>query len=217
MSDLVSRINSVVADDLVDRHSFYQLHHFLIGGEPTFQASLWQCLRELRSRKDVLISLRMEEADAEDRIVILKARAQAAAERAAECPSEETRRREVLNAKARMAARKVEAAELSANGLARRRQSVSEEAAFLLDMFERMGGRAALKNWDDKDVQREYWDAKVCDEIRRRLLAGQPLDSGVVGTIEMMHRGAAAQAFLNEAGQPGRELLTDSPTEKDVG
>jgi prephenate dehydrogenase len=37
---------------LTGRHSYFQLKYFIVGKEPTPQAKIWQCLREMKARRD---------------------------------------------------------------------------------------------------------------------------------------------------------------------
>ena len=54
--------------DIVNRHSFFQMKHFIINKEPTHQSRLWQCLRELKVRKEAIDSIKMELEDADDNL-----------------------------------------------------------------------------------------------------------------------------------------------------
>ena len=42
------------------KHTDFQIEHFMIGKECTTNARLWQCVREINSRNDILESLNME-------------------------------------------------------------------------------------------------------------------------------------------------------------
>lgn len=35
------------------RHSYFQMQHFVLGNEPTIQGKLWQCLLELKTKKEL--------------------------------------------------------------------------------------------------------------------------------------------------------------------
>ena len=57
--------------DLKERHSFFQLNHFIIGKEPTVQAKLWQCIREITARIENIESYKEELLTAEENYEIL--------------------------------------------------------------------------------------------------------------------------------------------------
>jgi len=50
--DIVTEMNKVLENDIVNRMSFFQLQHFIVNKEPTLQSKMWQCIREIRTRKD---------------------------------------------------------------------------------------------------------------------------------------------------------------------
>lgn len=232
MKETIQLLEEAVGSGVADRHSYYQLKYFLVDGEPTKQARLWQSVREMKSRLDTIRSIYLEMADARDRLAIHEAKAELAAEKAVRRGKDDPKSPEarILAAKARIADRRVTACEKRIGDLSRRLRNVTEEARFLLEMFNRLGGRAAMKDWDEPEVQKEYWDAKVGDEIRRRLVAGQNLDAGLIGTVESLHKDAKVRGVINAyarallgSPQEGKALpdtpprLLDAPAEQQVG
>lgn len=232
MKETIQLLEEAVKGGVSDRHSYYQLKYFLVDGEPTHQARLWQCMREMKSRLDTVKSIFLEMEDAKDRLAIHDARAELAAEKAELRGRDDPKAPEarILFAKARIAERRAIACERRLADLGKRLRNVSEEARFLLEMLNRLGGKDAMKDWDDPEVQKEYWDAKVGDEIRRRLVAGQGLDASLVGTVERLHKDAKVRGVINAYAramlappQEGKALpdrgfrLLDAPAEQKVG
>lgn len=226
MKETLKLLNEALKNDMADRHSYYQLKYFLVDSEPTHQARLWQCLREMRSRRDTINSICLELEDARDRIAINQAKAEIAAEKAERACNGDKKSPEarIAAAKARMAERRSLAAEKRAGDLSKRLRNVLEEARFLVETFKQMGGTDALKDWDDPQVQKEYWDAKLGDEVRRRIVAGQGMDSTLIGTVEHLHKDAKVRGVLNAYAQsmlglsaPGQApLLLDAHAEEEV-
>jgi len=63
---VIKEMGELLRHEVVERHSFYQLNQFLLGGEPTVQAKMWQALRELKTRQQSLNSLKLEIEDLKD-------------------------------------------------------------------------------------------------------------------------------------------------------
>ena len=63
MPEIKEKISELLKNEVVSRHSYFQLKYFLIGKEPTNQAKMWQCLRELKARQEILnsVDLQLEE------------------------------------------------------------------------------------------------------------------------------------------------------------
>ena len=47
------KIENIIKNEIVDRHSYFQLKNFLVGKEPTLQSNLWRCVREIKIRKEL--------------------------------------------------------------------------------------------------------------------------------------------------------------------
>ena len=60
MSELMTAMDDLLKNEVVQRHSYFQLKYFLIGKEPTNQAKMWQCLRELKTRRQSLKAISLE-------------------------------------------------------------------------------------------------------------------------------------------------------------
>ena len=57
--ELIAQLDEVLKNEPVNRHSYVQLKYFLIGKEPTIQAKMWQCIKELKTRRDSLNALEL--------------------------------------------------------------------------------------------------------------------------------------------------------------
>jgi len=66
-TEIMERINKILENELSERHSYFQLKYFVIGKEPTLQGKMWQCIRELRSRKDSLDSTEIQNHELNDK------------------------------------------------------------------------------------------------------------------------------------------------------
>ena len=69
--EFTEKLEKMVEQAPENRHSYFQLKYFVIGKEPTLQAQMWQCLRELQARKETIDSLALEIEDTKDQIELL--------------------------------------------------------------------------------------------------------------------------------------------------
>jgi len=166
--DLFKNIeNLLLKETQPRRHSFFQLEYFVVGKEPTTQAKLHRCLEELSSKNKDRTSLSLEIEETNDKIKILEEKI------------------------------KIEANEFQINHLARNKVALEEqllklkqnliyleeEMEFLFNIYNKLVQKEPLKPWDDYEVQKEYWNAKLSQDIKIRLLLGQPIGSDLVSTI----------------------------------
>src|ERR1039458_7619720 len=64
----MTQIDEILENEIVNRSSFFQLQHFTIGSLPTIQAKMWQCLRELKRKKEAINHLQLEIEEMKDNI-----------------------------------------------------------------------------------------------------------------------------------------------------
>lgn len=173
-TQLETRINTIINDQLVDRHSFFQLQYFVIGKEPTLQAKLWRCLQEIHSRQEQLAAISLEIEETEDRILIYK---------------EEVENLSVNNSdfrtkiKCRQFQRRLQSSENTLVSLRRKLSMIQDEKNFFIQAFEVLENKEPLKPYDDLGSQKEYWNEKLHKEMQLKILLNQPLSTELVGTI----------------------------------
>ena len=221
MADVFTDMDKILKNEVVERHTFYQLKFFVLGSEPTVQAKLQCCLRELKARRLTLESISREVEDLRDHNALLgfeieRVEGEIATDdkgidlldRAAIDRFEQERDIELRGIRRRTQANQRQILELQ-----KKFQYTSEECQFFITAFNQLNGEQELRSWDDLDVQKEYWNAKLDREFRTRLLLGQPLDSELVKAIERLHDDAPAkqavlqlvqrqEAFNREHGLP---------------
>jgi len=159
------RINDVINDMLVERHSYFQLKHFLIEKEPTIQSKLWRCIRELKARKDSIYSINLEIEEIEDCIEEIGNPTDNA------FISDRRKKRKLLSLQKRK------------EDLIFKLKNLTEECDFIAKMFEELEKIEKIKPFDEKDEQIKYWDAKLLEEFNLKVLLGQPLDTELIKTI----------------------------------
>jgi hypothetical protein len=191
IDNFFEKIDQVLTKAPENRHSFYQLKYFVLGKEPTTQAQLWQCLRELQVRKETIDTIKLQIEDSKDEIELLKI------DQDKFCVDEDmvyqnqklnelARRERAI--KVRRLKRKEESLLSSINKLEKKLQFEIQEAKFFLQAFEALEKVEKLKDYDDYDAQKELWEAKVEEEINLRILTRQPLPTDLLKTALSLHK-----------------------------
>lgn len=154
MNSLLDRIKEITASVTEDRHSYFQLKYFVIGKEPTVQAKIRACVRELADRQASIIALEAELTDVMKKITSF----------GEECETSRAMSHHLSSLRSKL-------------------RGKEQEALFLIEMYEHLITIEEPKDWDDFEVQKEYWSAKLNMELNARLVMGSPLDAELVKTI----------------------------------
>lgn len=173
--NLLSQIEDVLQHEIAQRHSYFQLKYFVIGKEPTNQAKMWACLRELKSRHDSLKAIDLEIEEAKDGAELLDI-----AITKAEKQKEESRECEI---RVRQLQRKKSAAAEGLVRLGEKKKWLLEESNFFVSTFKNLEKIEPLKPYDDVDSQKQFWGEKLSQKLNLKMLSSNQLDMELVETI----------------------------------
>lgn len=176
-------IEDLNLDNMVNRHSFFQLKYFLLGKEPTHQAKLWQCLRELDSRRDSWEALLLEIDDVNDNIKLLDLNIQKL-ESKSNFKSDYVKT--VHEIKLSKLKRRKIYSEKNLNKLIIKKKNLLEEIDFFLKSYKNLEQVEQLKPFDDLDSQKEYWGQKLLQKLNLRKVMGVAPDLDVLDTILLL-------------------------------
>lgn len=181
MSNLIQKIDEIVKNDVVSRHSYFQLKYFLIGKEPTNQSKMWQCLRELKMRKDNFKSLLLQIDEEKDKlelqeINLLKLK------NIKETEQDELSKKEII-IKERQISRVILKIKDDLIDLDEKKKFLEEECEFFLQTFKNIEKIEPLKHFDDLDSQKEYWGTKLLEKINLKILLENNIDTELVETV----------------------------------
>lgn len=200
--DLVTELNGILqkADkylefDVVNRHSFFQLNHFIVNKEPTTQSKMWQCLRELSNRRDTIEDIQLEIEETRDNIELLKIEVRREKRKeftestfgvslSGDDASLYEQERDI---KVRQIERRKNSLDRSLNKLEKRLQEVAEESKYFLKALDTLQKIEPLKPFDDPQCQREYWNQRLAEELNLRLALKQPIDLELAKAIIAIH------------------------------
>jgi hypothetical protein len=167
--------------DLKDRHSFFQLNNFIIGKEPTLQAKLWQCAREINARVESYDSLKEEIENTFENFEILEIKifkGKKITEKQS-CPY----KKRILEIKIKKLERNFSKKDSIIKKLNKKLSMVEEELNFFIRTFSEIEKVEKIKKFDDVHVQNEYWSAKLGADLNLRFLLNLPTDLELCKTI----------------------------------
>lgn len=188
--NLLAEMDDVLKNEVAQRHSYFQLKYFLIGKEPTNQAKMWQCLRELKSRRESLEALDLETEETKDKIELLDISLEKLNLKEI-IPIEQNEKslnlvvlqQRELDVEARRLERQKRNMEKSLLELQERRKWIEQEAKFFLESFKFLSKIEPLRNFDDVDAQKEYWTARLSQKLNLKMLTQNQLDTELIETI----------------------------------
>jgi hypothetical protein len=184
VSGLINQIEELFPKDLevVNRHSFFQLQHFLIGKEPTNQSKMWQCLKELQSRKDNLESIEIQIDEHKDDIDLENLKILEIEEKEnSENLSEINKKRTIITKK--KIKRKISSINRAVVELLNKKKNIEEECDFFIKTFNVINSSEPLKHFDDLESQKAYWGTKLLEKINLKLILNSNIDTELVETI----------------------------------
>lgn len=173
MKSLIEKIQDTIPT-LPERHSFFQLKHFVIGKEPTVQSQIQACIRELSTRKDDLEALQLEIADEHDNKRLLELHLEK------RLAAKQSEKNQIMQRKLK---RQISSKEKRIGKLRNRLQSIEQETLFLIEVFEALQKKEPLKEWDEMSVQLEYWNKNLTNEFHTRLILTNSMDNELIRTI----------------------------------
>ena len=179
--NLMDEMSVILEQDVAQRHSYFQLKYFLIGKEPTNQAKMWQCLRELKSRKETLKSILLEREDLKDKLELLDINAKRKMiEMEKNNPSDLSFRE--MEITLRQIGRQIQSLRESLLQLDDRQKWIEEESMFFLETFKNLQKIEPLRNFDDLESQKQYWNEKLSQKVNLKMLTQNHIDSELIET-----------------------------------
>lgn len=166
-------IKNILQNEVVERHSYFQLKHFLIGKEPTIQSKLWRCIREIKIRQDSVDAINLEIEDVKDDIKLIEI----------DLKRHESDPEEEQIIRSRKNKRKKQSFEKRLYDLNQKLKNIIEECDFLANSFSELEEIEKLKSFDDTEEQSKYWEAKLTEELNAKLISGTPPDAELIKTI----------------------------------
>lgn len=175
----------ILEKGIPQRHSFFQLRYFVIGKEPTNQSKMWQCLREIKARKETLEAIILESEEQKDTLESLKIE-----KRVLEMTDIKEERKELKdllekekNIKINKKNRKIKALISDLAELLHKKKYIEEELDFFIEMFKSIENLEPLLPFDDVSAQKQYWTERLTQKLNLKVLSGVNIDNELMETI----------------------------------
>lgn len=217
-TDLMNDLEKTLKDvEIAQRHSYFQLKYFIIGKEPTHQARMWACLRELKARKDSLKAVNLQIEDSKDQLELLLLDL-------SEHTTKESENKQRHDIKTRQIKRNISASNDSIAQLEEKKMWILQETNFFLESYKNLEKVEALKHFDDIESQKQYWGQKLANKVQLKMLLQQPLDLETVEVVlslpdqieckkQMIQRLNNVQKQLSQMKEEYRKQLEENKKE----
>ena len=184
MENLLSEMQSILGNEIAERHSYFQMKYFIVNKEPTTQAKMWQCLREIKARYESLEAIDMEIEDSKDNLELIDLDINKLnrifEKKSKDFNVEKLRRFEIHLKKIN---RKRFIADKNLQILQKKKKYIEEESEFFVVLFKGLEQVEPLKNYDDINVQKEYWGEKLLQKINLKMLMQSHVDTELIETV----------------------------------
>lgn len=181
--NIIEDMAKILKNKVIDRHSYFQMKYFIIHKEPTTQAKLWQCLREIKTRFETLEAAALEIEEGKDNLELINIKIDKLSKKIEKYEqNEETTKRE-LEIDLRKLGRKKIAAFRNMQKLQDKKKSLEEEARFFVETFNGLVQNEPLKPFDDFDSQCEYWGERLQSKLNLKMITQGTIDADLIETI----------------------------------
>ena len=195
---------------ILPKHTDFQIEHFMIGKECTTNAKIWQCVREINSRNDILESLNLEIDQTKDNLELAKIKLESIKLKKT---FNKNKDQEILNKrKKEIIVRKQERVIFSTESnllkLQERKKSVLLECKKLIEIFHLYNPNNDVIDIDSKESQIEYWNRKLLEEVNLNTMLGMPVGIEVVRSIlALPDESQVKKQLVNAMVNNGKKLI----------
>ena len=170
-NELMVEMKEILKNEIAERHSYFQMKYFIINKEPTIQSKMWQCLREIKTRHESLESIMLEIDEGKDTLRKRIGKEDSKSElREMEIGIRKMKRKKVLSEK-------------NLEVLTKKMSHLEEEANFFVITFESLNKIEPLRNYDDIDSQKQYWNEKLLQKVNLKMLLHSTVDTEIIETV----------------------------------
>jgi len=172
-------ISLISKNEVSNRHTFFQLKHFVLGKEVTTQSKMQKCLKETEARIESInnMILSMDETNDDIKLIELKILSL----------QKKKPKNDINKQYKQIQIRKLERKKaLLFNSLQNTRKKLKEteeEVAFFVNAFKQLEKIEPLKRYDDPESNQNFWNENFGQELQLRLLLQKPLDLELVKCI----------------------------------
>lgn len=185
-------LNLVEKYNLPNRHTFYQLKHFVIGKELTTQSKLQKCLKEIDARKESLREMILGIEEAKDDVKLIDLKIKSIEKKKAKSELNKEFKKINLNKLKRKKQNLIN----NINSIEKKKKDCEEEIKFIMAMFYEIEKLEQVKPYDDLQSNIEFWNENFSQELKLRILLQKPLDIELVKCILSLNNNAPIKQEL---------------------
>jgi hypothetical protein len=196
-----------------NRHTFFQLKHFVLGKELTTQSKMQKCLKELEARIESIkaMILSMEETQDDIKIIDLKIK------NLEKKKEKNSINKEYKEIHIRKFNRKKIALINSLENINKKLIETEEECKFFLEAFKQLEKVEPLKYYDDKESNENFWNENFSQELQLRVLLQKPLDLELIKSILALNKEAPVRLELIKIlDQIQKSTLIENKNDKNI-
>lgn len=202
---------------LPQRHTDFQIEHFIIGKECSVYGKMWQCIRELQSRKDTVEAIDSELIELNDNLayedLCLKEKQYSLKDNPLEDEDrvlfeidQEKNKIEINRQK-----RKIQSIEKNIEKTIAKKEDVLQESKKFLNILNEIINDKSFVDINDPNAQLEFWNSKFHAELNLTAMLNHPMNSELVKSVLALPNESVAKIQLQNAlGNLSRKLLNQS-------
>jgi hypothetical protein len=178
-------MKEILKNEIAERHSYFQMKYFIINKEPTIQSKMWQCLREIKTRHESLESIMLEIDEGKDNLELIDINIDKLEDTLRKRIGKEDSKSELreMEIGIRKMKRKKVLSEKNLEVLTKKMSHLEEEANFFVITFESLNKIEPLRNYDDIDSQKQYWNEKLLQKVNLKMLLHSTVDTEIIETV----------------------------------
>ena len=184
-NELMVEMKEILKNEIAERHSYFQMKYFIINKEPTIQSKMWQCLREIKTRHESLESIMLEIDEGKDNLELIDINIDKLEDTLRKRIGKEDSKSELreMEIGIRKMKRKKVLSEKNLEVLTKKMSHLEEEANFFVITFESLNKIEPLRNYDDIDSQKQYWNEKLLQKVNLKMLLHSTVDTEIIETV----------------------------------
>jgi hypothetical protein len=172
-------VKLISKSEISNRHTFFQLKHFVLGKELTTQAKMQKCLKETEARVESMNNIILSVDETNDDIKLLELKILSLEKKK---PKNDINK-EYKQIQIRKLQRKKSSLFNSLHNLRKKLKETEEEMAFFISAFKQLEKIEPLKKYDDLESNQNFWNENFGQELQLRLLLQKPIDLELVKCI----------------------------------
>lgn len=209
-NELMNELEIILQNKVPERHSYFQIKNFIVNSEPTIQGQIRQVLRELKTRRDSINVILNDLEESNENIELLEIKIK----RLEQSKIQDELDKKENEIKIRSLKRKEKKLISNIGKIKENLKYIQEETEYFLLIFKKLVEVEPIKDFDDEEVQKEYWETKLTKEMEINLSLGC-LPMELIKTILQLNNDSVIKQNLLGLLNHRKEILISSKGKND--